>query len=251
MGAENNKNFGFEKVSSEKKRTLVDEVFSDVANKYDLMNDLMSFGVHRLWKDEFCRMVPNLNSKILDVAGGTGDIAFRLKENGKRQNHNPHITVCDINEDMLKECEDRAVNRNIIQNFDIVVGDAENLPFPDNSFDYYTIAFGIRNMLSIENALAEAYRVLKPTGKFLCLEFSEVQNDFMRPFYDFYSFNVIPTIGGCVAQNKDAYRYLAESIALFPNQEDFKTMIQNAGFSEVSYKNLSFGVAAIHHGFKS
>ena len=251
MDEKNDKNFGFEKVTAKEKRTLVDSVFSDVANKYDLMNDLMSLGVHRLWKDEFCRMIPNLNSKILDVAGGTGDIAFRLKENGKKQNHNPHITVCDINEEMLKECSDRAVNRNILDNFDIVVGDAEKLPFPDNSFDYYTIAFGIRNVINIENALSEAYRVLKPTGKFLCLEFSKVQNDLIRPIYDFYSFKLIPSIGQCVTQNKDAYRYLAESISLFPNQDDFKTMIQDAGFSDVKYKNLTFGVAAIHYGFKS
>ncbi len=251
MEANNDKNFGFEKVTSKEKRSLVDGVFSDVANKYDLMNDVLSFGVHRLWKDEFCRMIPNLNSKILDVAGGTGDIAFRIKDNAKRQNYDPHITVCDINEDMLKECKDRAINRNIIKNLDIIAGDAEKLPFPDNSFDYYTIAFGIRNVINIENALSEAYRVLKPTGKFLCLEFSKVQNDFMSQLYDFYSFKIMPSIGGCVAQNKDAYKYLAESIALFPGQEDFKTMIQKAGFSDVNYKNLSFGVAAIHHGFKS
>lgn len=251
MKANNDKNFGFEKVTSKEKRSLVDGVFSDVANKYDLMNDVLSFGVHRLWKDEFCRMIPNLNSKILDVAGGTGDIAFRIKENGKRQNYDPHVTVCDINEDMLKECKDRAINRNILKNLDIIVGDAEKLPFPDNSFDYYTIAFGIRNVINIENALSEAYRVLKPTGKFLCLEFSKVQNDLMSKLYDFYSFNIMPSIGGCVAQNKDAYKYLAESIALFPSQEDFKTMIQKAGFSDVNYKNLNFGVAAIHYGFKS
>jgi len=251
LKANNDKNFGFEKVTSKEKRSLVDGVFSDVANKYDLMNDVLSFGVHRLWKDEFCRMIPNLNSKILDVAGGTGDIAFRIKENGKRQNYDPHVTVCDINEDMLKECKDRAINRNILKNLDIIVGDAEKLPFPDNSFDYYTIAFGIRNVINIENALSEAYRVLKPTGKFLCLEFSKVQNDLMSKLYDFYSFNIMPSIGGCVAQNKDAYKYLAESIALFPSQEDFKTMIQKAGFSDVNYKNLNFGVAAIHYGFKS
>jgi len=250
MSSKNDKNFGFEKVTSAEKRTLVDGVFSDVANKYDLMNDVMSFGVHRLWKDEFCRMVPNLNSTILDVAGGTGDISFRLKDNAKKQNRNPHIVVCDINHDMLKVCKNRAIDHNILHRFDLVVIDAEKLPFPDNSFDYYTIAFGIRNMLSLEKTLAEAYRVLKPTGKFLCLEFSKVQNDFMRLLYDFYSFKLIPSIGGYVANNRDAYKYLAESINLFPDQETFKTMVQNAGFSDVSYKNLTFGVAAIHYGFK-
>ena len=251
MSANNNQNFGFEKVTSKEKRTRVDSVFSDVADKYDLMNDLMSFGVHRLWKDEFCKMIPNLNSTILDVAGGTGDIAFRLKKKGKKQNNEPHIVVCDINRDMLQVCKDRAVDRNILNKFDLIVADAEKLPFPDNSFDYYTIAFGIRNVLCLEKVLKEAHRVLKPTGKFLCLEFSKVQNDFVRPLYDFYSFNLIPTIGGCVANNKDAYKYLAESISLFPDQEDFKTMVQDAGFSDVNYKNLTFGVAAIHYGFKA
>jgi demethylmenaquinone methyltransferase/2-methoxy-6-polyprenyl-1,4-benzoquinol methylase len=250
MNTKNNNSFGFEKVSSEEKRTRVDGVFSDVASKYDLMNDLMSAGVHRLWKNTFCQMVPNLDGKILDVAGGTGDIAFRLKEKAKKQNKDPHITICDINKDMLEVCKNRAIDRNILKNLDFVVGDAEKLPFPDNSFDYYTIAFGIRNMLSVEKALAEAYRVLKPTGKFLCLEFSKVENEFLRPLYDFYSFNIIPSIGERVTKNRDAYKYLVESISLFPNQEDFKTMIEEAGFSDVTYKNLTFGVAAIHCGFK-
>jgi len=250
MSEKDEKDFGFEKVSSKQKRTLVDGVFSDVAGKYDLMNDFMSFGVHRLWKDEFCRMIPNLDSKILDMAGGTGDISFRLKERAKKQNKDAKIVISDINHEMLQVCQARAIDRNIINNFDLVVADAEKLPFPDNSFDYYTIAFGIRNVVSIENALAEAYRVLKPTGKFLCLEFSKVQNNFVKPLYDFYSFNMIPKIGGCVAGNQDAYRYLAESISLFPEQEDFKTMIQKTGFSNVAYKNLTFGVAAIHYGFK-
>ena len=250
MSSKNNNNFGFKKVTSEEKRILVDGVFSDVAGKYDLMNDVMSLGVHRLWKDEFCRMIPNLNSTILDVAGGTGDIAFRLKDNAKKQNRDPRIVVCDINYDMLTVCKNRAINRNILHKLDLVVGDAEKLPFPDNSFDYYTIAFGIRNMLSLEKTLAEAYRVLKPTGKFLCLEFSKIQNDFIRPLYDFYSFKLIPSIGGYVANNRDAYKYLAESIKLFPDQETFKTIVQDAGFSDVRYKNLTFGVAAIHYGFK-
>ena len=250
MSEKDEKNFGFEKVSSKEKRTLVDSVFSDVADKYDLMNDFMSFGIHRLWKDEFCNMIPNMDSRILDVAGGTGDISFRLKEKGKAQNKDTHIVVSDINKEMLQICKSRAIDRNILNNFDIVVADAEKLPFPDNSFDYYTIAFGIRNMVSIENTLSEALRVLKPTGKFLCLEFSKVKNDFVKPLYDFYSFNVIPKIGNCVAGNQDAYRYLAESISLFPDQEDFKTMIQKTGFTNVAYKNLTFGVAAIHYGFK-
>jgi len=245
------KSFGFEKVTSKQKRSLVDNIFSDVSAKYDLMNDLMSLGVHRLWKNEFCKMIPNLDSKIIDVAGGTGDISLRIKENAKNQNKDPHIVVCDINPDMLEVCRARAIDNNILTNFDILTCDAEKLPFPDNSFDYYTIAFGIRNMISIEKTLAEAYRVLKPTGKFLCLEFSKVQNDVVRPLYDFYSFKLIPSIGQSIANNKDAYKYLAESIRMFPDQEDFKTMIQKSGFSDVNYKNLSFGIAAIHYGFKN
>ena len=247
---ESDLNFGFDKVSAKRKRSLVDTVFSNVAGKYDLMNDLMSFGVHRLWKDKFCSMIPNLNSNILDVAGGTGDIVFRIHERAKKQSSYPHIVVCDINRQMLKICKDKSVDKNILKGLDLIVGDAENLPFADNSFDYYTIAFGIRNMLSIENTLKEAYRVLKPTGKFLCLEFSRVQNEMMKPLYDFYSFNVIPTIGKCITGNESAYLYLAESINIFPDQEDFKTKIQDVGFQDVNYDNLTFGVAAIHYGYK-
>jgi demethylmenaquinone methyltransferase/2-methoxy-6-polyprenyl-1,4-benzoquinol methylase len=151
---------------------------------------------------------------------------------------------------MLKICQAKAIDKNILSNLDLVVADAEKLPFADNSFDYYTVAFGIRNVLSIEKSLKEAYRVLKPTGKFLCLEFSRVQNELMKPLYDFYSFNIIPNIGKYVTNNESAYRYLAESISVFPDQEDLKTQIQNTGFSDVNYKNLTFGVAAIHYGYK-
>ena len=244
------KNFGFKKVTTSTKRKLVDDVFSDVADKYDLMNDLMSFGVHRIWKDKFCRMIPNMDSTILDVAGGTGDIAFRIKQQAKKQNKNPHIVVSDINHNMLKICKDRAIDNNVLSKFDIITSDAEKLPFADNSFDYYTIAFGIRNVVSIENTLKEAYRILKPTGKFLCLEFSKVDNDCISKLYNFYSFNVLPSIGKYVANNQDAYKYLVESINLFPDQEDFKTLIQDSGFSDVNYKNLTFGIASIHYGFK-
>jgi demethylmenaquinone methyltransferase/2-methoxy-6-polyprenyl-1,4-benzoquinol methylase len=216
-----NMNFGFEKVSSEQKRSMVDGVFSDVASKYDLMNDLMSFGVHRLWKDEFCQMIPNLEGTILDVAGGTGDIAFRIYKRARKQKKNPYIIIADINHEMLKVGQAKAVDNNILKNLDLVVADAEKLPFADNSFDYYTISFGIRNTLSIENTLKEAYRVLKPTGKFLCLEFSKVQNELMKPLYDFYSFNMIPAIGECIADNRSAYKYLAESISIFSRSGRF------------------------------
>ena len=249
---DNNKNvdFGFQKVSSKQKRHLVDRVFSDVANKYDVMNDIMSFGIHRLWKNEFCKMVYNYDSKILDVAGGTGDIALRIKKNARMVGVDPEIIITDINPDMLELCKKQAIDDNILTNLDFVVADAEKLPFATNSFDYYTISFGIRNVVNIDNVLKEAHRVLKPGGKFLCLEFSKVQNEFVDSLYNFYSFNVIPAIGGYVADNHDAYQYLAESISLFPDQHSFKQMIEAQNFVNVGYKNLTFGVAAIHYGTK-
>ena len=245
-----NMNFGFKKVSGEQKRSLVDEVFSGIAGRYDLMNDIMSLGVHRLWKDKFCKMIPNLDGRIIDVAGGTGDIAFRIKDRAKKQGKDPYIVVCDINQDMLKVCQEKAIDQNILNNIDFVAADAEKLPFEDNSFDYYTIAFGLRNMLSIERTLKEAYRVLKPTGKFLCLEFSQVQNELIKPLYDFYSFNMIPAIGKYIANNEPAYRYLTESISIFPDQESLKKKIYDAGFIDVNYQNLTCGIAAIHYGYK-
>jgi demethylmenaquinone methyltransferase/2-methoxy-6-polyprenyl-1,4-benzoquinol methylase len=244
------KDFGFKKVTSDQKRQLVDNVFGSVASKYNLMNDLMSFGVHRLWKKEFCDMIFNLDSDILDVAGGTGDIAFKIKENAKKIGKNPHITVTDINPEMLKICQQEAINRNILHNLNVVVADAEKLPFADNSFDYYTISFGIRNVINIDNVLKEAYRVLKPNGQFLCLEFSKVNNQLAAPLYQFYSFNILPKIGKYVTDNEDAYQYLVESIELFPNQERFKDMIEKHNFKAVGYKNLTLGVAAIHYGTK-
>lgn len=243
-------NFGFEQVAPEEKRSKVDELFSDVAGKYDLMNDLMSLGIHRLWKDQFCKYVPESARAIIDVAGGTGDIAFRLHKTARSANKERIVTICDINPEMLEVCRDRAVDENMLAGLEFVVADAEKLPFADQSFDCYTIAFGIRNVLSIENVLKEAFRVLKTGGKFLCLEFSHIEPAFARPFYDFYSFNIIPAIGKFITGNEPAYRYLAESIKIFPKQEDFKNMIVDAGFSRVGYTNLNFGVVAIHYGYK-
>lgn len=244
-------NFGFKKVSFENKKNLVNEVFSNVVNKYDLMNDLMSLGVHRLWKAKFCENVDELNSNILDVAGGTGDIALKLKsiarKKAKKQNE---ITLCDINPDMLTEARNKAIDKNFLKGINYICGDAEKLPFADNSFDYYTIAFGIRNVLRMDIALNEAYRVLKKGGKFLCLEFSQIEHKVIKQFYDFYSFNIIPKIGKLAANNEDAYKYLVESINLFPDQEKFAVMIKQAGFTRVSYQNLTFGIAAIHTGYK-
>lgn len=250
MDTGNNKNFGFQKVSATEKRSLVDGVFSDVAKKYDIMNDLMSAGIHRLWKKEFCQQVHNFNSKILDVAGGTGDIAFRLKKMAQERGDQLDITVTDINPKMLEICKQEAINRNILNGFQTIVADAEKLPFDDNSFDYYTISFGIRNVVNIEQALKEAYRVLKPGGSFLCLEFSKVNSQILSSLYHFYSFNILPKIGRLVANNEPAYRYLAESIELFPGQDQFKKMIEDVGFRSVNYHNLSFGIAAIHRGLK-
>jgi demethylmenaquinone methyltransferase/2-methoxy-6-polyprenyl-1,4-benzoquinol methylase len=246
----NNRDFGFRKVTSQEKRSLVDGVFSDVASKYDLMNDIMSFGLHRLWKSEFCSHVPDLNSKILDVAGGSGDIAFKLKEISLKQGQNLDLVITDINTEMLKVCSNRAIDKNYLSGINIVAADAENLPFKDNSFDYYTISFGIRNMVSIDKALMEARRVLKPMGKFLCLEFSKVDNEILDKLYEFYSFHIIPKIGNILTGNESAYKYVSESIKLFPTQDEFKSKIFDAGFTDVGYKNLTFGVATIHWGYK-
>lgn len=242
--------FGFQKVGLEIKQNLVNQVFNSVAAQYDIMNDLMSLGIHRLWKEEFCRQVPNLNSKILDVAGGTGDICFRLLQRAKLRKQTPHITLCDINSKMLKVALDKAINNNILHNIDYVCANGEELPFASNSFDYYTIAFGARNVKSVDKLLQEALRVLKPAGKFLCLEFSKIEPYHLEKLYQFYSFSIIPKIGKLITGDQEAYRYLVESIALFPEQERFKVMIEDAGFRKVSYKNLTFGVVAIHSAYK-
>lgn len=237
--------FGFKKIDALDKPALVSAVFSSVASKYDIMNDAMSFGIHRLWKDRFCNMIPRTSLNLLDVAGGTGDIALRCRKRGV-----PNVTICDINAEMLAAGRDKAIDRGILLGVSYVQGDAEALPFPDNSFDCYTIAFGIRNVTNIDKALSESYRVLKSGGRFLCLEFSKVENEIAKKAYDFYSFSVIPKIGGFIAGNPEAYQYLSESIRHFPDQDGFKRMIGAAGYENVSYTNMTFGVAAIHSGYK-
>ncbi len=225
---------------------MVREVFDTVASKYDLMNDLMSGGVHRLWKDSFINeLKPRPGMKLLDVAGGTGDIAFRFLKNGGGS-----VTVCDINYEMLHVGRDRAVDHGILKNINWTVGDAQKLPLPDCSVDAYTIAFGIRNVTRIEEALSEAYRVLRPGGKFQCLEFSKVVVPGFDKLYDTYSFKLLPEIGRFIAGNREAYQYLAESIRKFPDQETFASMIRAAGFERVKYRNLSGGIAAIHSGWR-
>src|SRR5579872_2958392 len=248
---ENTASFGFRDVPEAEKEGLVREVFSSVAARYDLMNDLMSGGIHRIWKDAMVEWLnPQPGWRVLDVAGGTGDIAFRIaemarKSKGAARGGEAAITVCDINAAMLGEGRRRAEVKNE-GSVEWVCGDAEKLPFPDASFDAYTIAFGIRNVTHIEAALREARRVLKPGGRFLCLEFSKVAVPGLDALYDAYSFKLLPKMGAWVAGDADSYRYLAESIRCFPPQAQFSRLIEAAGLAQVKLRNLSGGIAAMH-----
>ncbi|XP_076472826.1 LOW QUALITY PROTEIN: ubiquinone/menaquinone biosynthesis C-methyltransferase UbiE-like [Babylonia areolata] len=298
--------FGFQSVPEEEKEHKVYEVFENVAGNYDLMNDVMSGGVHRLWKDHFMRRLsPTAGTKLIDVAGGTGDIAFRFLQyiesqstgsqqnvkdfdiplpreveaqvyvdpaksqydesssssssssdeeesrgRGKEGGGQTHVTVLDINQAMLDVGKQRAEKQGLTSGISWVQGNAESLPFSDCSFDAYTIAFGIRNCTNVQQVVDEAYRVLKPGGRFMCLEFSQVTNPLLRSVYDTYSFNVIPVMGQVIARDWKSYQYLVESIRQFPDQEEFSDMIRSSGFRMVSYENLTFGVAAIHSGFR-
>ncbi|XP_072520919.1 2-methoxy-6-polyprenyl-1,4-benzoquinol methylase, mitochondrial [Salminus brasiliensis] len=273
--------FGFETVPEGEKAERVYKVFESVAQKYDVMNDAMSLGIHRLWKDALLHLMnPQPGLRLLDTAGGTGDISFRFLEYSRsvrqrqlrqraRANQTPSwqeistsygtekaepveswAVVCDINKEMLKVGKERAENAGIIKGLSWVVGDAEELPFDDDQFDVYAIAFGIRNVTHIEQALQEALRVLKPGGRFLCLEFSKVSNPVLSRLYDAYSFQMIPVLGEVIAGDWKSYQYLVESIRRFPDQETFKEMIEEAGFFRVQYTNLTGGVVAIHSGFK-
>ncbi len=240
--------FGYKKVNPSDKTKLVEGVFDNVASRYDLMNDLMSGGIHRLWKNRFVQMMhPRANRKLLDVAGGTGDIAFRYR---KTAGDSAKITVCDINKEMLKVGRDRAIDRGYLKGFDWVEGNAESLPFDDREFHLYSIAFGLRNVTHIDNALADAYRVLKPGGQFFCLEFSHLKNAALQKAYDEYSFRIIPKIGEIVAKDRDSYQYLVESIRQFPKQAELSARLETAGFENVKVVNLSGGIAAIHIGNK-
>jgi len=242
--------YGFKQVEAGEKQPLVNDVFHKVAKRYDLMNDLMSAGMHRVWKDA---MVAWLNPprrpgwRVLDVAGGTGDIAFKIVEASHR---NAHATVLDINGSMLSVGRDRAEKKSLSENTDFVEANAEELPFEDATFDAYTIAFGIRNVPRIDVALSEAFRVLKPGGRFLCLEFSEVDMPVLDKAYEAWSFNAIPKIGKAVTGDGEPYSYLVESIRKFPNQANFATMIGRAGFDRVTFRNYSGGIAAAHSGWK-
>ncbi len=240
--------FGFRTVDADEKAGLVHGVFTRVASRYDIMNDLMSAGVHRLWKDAMMDwLAPRPGQRLLDVAGGTGDIAFRFL---KRAGEGAQATVLDLTESMLTEGRARAEAAQMQAALDWVVGDAMSLPFPDNSFDVYTISFGIRNVTDIPAALREACRVLRPGGRLMVLEFSQLPNPALQKAYDLYSFNVIPVMGQVVAGDRDSYQYLVESIRRFPDQESFAAMIRAAGFDMVKYRNLSMGIAALHSGWK-
>ncbi|XP_013866615.1 2-methoxy-6-polyprenyl-1,4-benzoquinol methylase, mitochondrial [Austrofundulus limnaeus] len=272
--------FGFETVSEAEKAKRVYKVFENVAQKYDVMNDAMSLGIHRLWKDILLHaMHPQPGARLLDVAGGTGDIAFRFLDYVRYQRERQRLraaqssrtrswqdgsdddvtedeprastaVVCDINLEMLKVGKQKADSMGISSGLSWVVGDAEELPFFDDQFDIYTIAFGIRNVTRIDQALQEALRVLKPGGRFMCLEFSKVTNPVLASLYDAYSFQVIPVLGEVIAGDWKSYQYLVESIRKFPDQEEFKNMIEDVGFCRVQYSNLSAGVVALHSGFK-
>ncbi|XP_009509833.2 2-methoxy-6-polyprenyl-1,4-benzoquinol methylase, mitochondrial isoform X1 [Phalacrocorax carbo] len=274
--------FGFQTVTEAERREKIYQVFESVAEKYDVMNDSMTLGIHRVWKDILVhKMNPSPGTLLLDVAGGTGDIAFRfinyvraVRERQLQQKLKHHqnlswqeiaesyledkfkllgdsqVVVCDINKEMLKVGKQKAQDLGHSEGLSWVLGNAEELPFDDDKFDVYTIAFGIRNVTRIDLALQEAYRVLKPGGRFLCLEFSQVSNPLLSRLYDLYSFQVIPVLGEVIAGDWKSYQYLVESIRRFPPQEEFKAMIEDAGFFKVDYQNLNLGIVAIHSGFK-
>ena len=239
--------FGYREVAEDQKAGMVKGVFTNVASKYDIMNDVMSVGVHRLWKEAMMDwLAPRSGQKLLDVAGGTGDIAFRFLKRAPGAN----AVVLDMTENMLVEGRKRAEADKMADQLEWVVGDAMALPFADNSFDVYTISFGIRNVTRIADALSEAFRVLKPGGRLMVLEFSQLPIPAMQKAYDLYSFNVIPQMGQLVAQDRDSYQYLVESIRKFPDQETFAGVIRAAGFGNVKFRNLSLGIAALHSGWK-
>ena len=245
---ESTTHFGYRDVPVDEKEKLVGRVFTSVAGKYDLMNDLMSFGIHRIWKRWFASTSGiRAGDCVLDLAGGTGDIAALLLP---RVGEKGRVVLGDINAAMLHAGRDRLIDRGLVRNLDYAQLNAESLPFPDASFDAVTIAFGLRNVTDKDAALREMHRVLKVGGRALILEFSAVQSELLKPLYDFHSFKVLPRLGELIANDAESYRYLAESIRTHPDQATLKTMMESAGFASVDVRNLSAGVVAIHRGYK-
>ncbi len=248
MAEQDTTHFGFQKVPVEEKARRVAGVFHRVADKYDLMNDLMSMGIHRLWKRvtvELAGVRPG--DRVLDLAGGTGDLAARF---APQVGDSGLVVLSDINESMLREGRDRLIDEGLVRNTEFVQANAEALPFPDNSFDCITIGFGLRNVTRKERALAAMHRCLKPGGRLLVLEFSHPVNEPLSKVYDLYSFKLLPLMGRVVAGDEESYRYLAESIRVHPDQETLKGMMEQAGFERVEYFNLTGGIVAIHRGYK-
>ena len=232
------------------KSNKVYDIFSSVASKYDLMNNIMSCGSHHLWKRHLVNLLDNTDARLLDVASGSGDIAFAFYDKVQAEYKHPKVTICDINADMLALAQEKAKNRHIFD-IDFVLSDAEKLIFQDNSFEYYTISFGIRNVTNRPSALLEAYRVLVDGGRFFCLEFSNPKEKFIKGVYDLYSEYLIPLVGEHIARNRSAYQYLVDSIREFPDPAIFKLNIQEAGFVDVTYSNFFGGVVTLYSGFKS
>ena len=240
--------FGFSRVKSKDKSNLVKKLFENVSGRYDLMNDFMSLGIHRVWKKSMLDwLAPRRGQSLIDVAGGTGDIAFNFI---KRAKTGANATILDLTESMMLEGKKKTIDLPEESQINWVCGDAMRMPFSDSTFDVYTISFGIRNVTNISKTLSEAYRVLKPGGRLMILEFSSVNNDLISWIYDKYSFNIIPKLGEFVSNDRESYQYLVESIRKFPNQEKFSEMIINEGFRKVKYRDLTFGIAALHSAWK-
>lgn len=240
--------FGFEQVKVEEKAGKVAEVFHSVARNYDVMNDLMSLGIHRLWKRYTIEAsAVRTGQRVLDIAGGTGDLTLQFS---RKVGPSGQVILADINGSMLSMGRDRLIDRGVVSNVDFIQADAQYLPFADNHFDIITIAFGLRNVTDKDQALASMLRVLKPGGRLLILEFSKPKAGLFSRIYDSYSFNVLPALGELVAKDGDSYRYLAESIRMHPDQDALQTMMDNAGFSKTGFTNLTGGVVALHKGFK-
>ena len=240
--------FGFSRVKSKDKSNLVKKIFENVSDSYDLMNDFMSLGIHRVWKESMLDwLAPRRGQSLIDVAGGTGDIAFNFI---KRAKTGANATILDLTESMMIEGKKKTIDLPEESQINWVCGDAMRMPFSDSTFDVYTISFGIRNVTNISKTLSEAYRVLKPGGRLMILEFSSVNNDLISWIYDKYSFNIIPKLGEFVSNDRESYQYLVESIRKFPNQEKFSEMIINEGFRKVKYRDLTFGIAALHSAWK-